>query len=39
MQGFTAVIASNHAGRQLDSAAAALEVLPGIARAVGDRLR
>jgi L-lactate dehydrogenase (cytochrome) len=35
--GATAVIVSNHGGRQLDGAAAPYEVLPEIARAVGDR--
>jgi len=33
--GATAVIVSNHGGRQLDGAAASVEVLPEIARAVG----
>jgi L-lactate dehydrogenase (cytochrome) len=36
--GATAVIISNHGGRQLDGAAATLDVLPEIARAVGDRV-
>ena len=36
--GVTAVIVSNHGGRQLDGAAAAIEALPEIARAVGDHL-
>lgn len=36
--GATAVIVSNHGGRQLDGAAAAFEALPGIVRAVGDRV-
>jgi L-lactate dehydrogenase (cytochrome) len=36
--GATAVIVSNHGGRQLDGAAAPFEVLPQIARAVGDRI-
>ena len=36
--GATAVMVSNHGGRQLDGAAAAVEALPHIARAVGDRL-
>ena len=36
--GATAVIVSNHGGRQLDGAAAPFDVLPGIARAVGDRI-
>lgn len=33
--GATAVVVSNHGGRQLDGAAAAIEVLPEIVRAVG----
>jgi L-lactate dehydrogenase (cytochrome) len=33
--GATAVIVSNHGGRQLDGAAASVEVLPEIARAIG----
>lgn len=37
-EGMDAVIVSNHGGRQLDHAPAALEVLPGIADAVGDRV-
>jgi L-lactate dehydrogenase (cytochrome) len=36
--GASAVIVSNHGGRQLDGAAAPFEVLPEIAAAVGDRL-
>jgi L-lactate dehydrogenase (cytochrome) len=36
--GFSCVVISNHGGRQLDSAAAPYDVLPGIADAVGDRL-
>jgi L-lactate dehydrogenase (cytochrome) len=36
--GASAVIVSNHGGRQLDGAAASMKVLPGIASAVGDRL-
>lgn len=36
--GVTAVIVSNHGGRQLDGAAASIEVLPEIVRAVGDRV-
>jgi len=36
--GATAVIVSNHGGRQLDGSAASIEVLPEIARAVGDRI-
>jgi L-lactate dehydrogenase (cytochrome) len=36
--GATAVIVSNHGGRQLDGAAATIEVLPEIARAVGDQI-
>ena len=35
--GARAVIVSNHGGRQLDLAPAALDALPGIAAAVGDR--
>jgi L-lactate dehydrogenase (cytochrome) len=34
--GATAVIVSNHGGRQLDGAAAAIEVLPEIVQAIGD---
>ncbi|MGI8446354.1 MAG: alpha-hydroxy acid oxidase [Streptosporangiaceae bacterium] len=37
-EGMDAFIVSNHGGRQLDHAPAALEVLPGIADAVGDRV-
>jgi len=36
--GVTAVIVSNHGGRQLDGAAAPIEVLPDIVRAAGDRI-
>ncbi|MDD5176691.1 MAG: alpha-hydroxy acid oxidase [Sterolibacterium sp.] len=36
--GATAVIVSNHGGRQLDGAAASIEVLPKIAKAVGDQV-
>lgn len=36
--GASAVIISNHGGRQLDGAAAPMEVLPEIAEAVGDRI-
>jgi L-lactate dehydrogenase (cytochrome) len=36
--GATAVIVSNHGGRQMDGAAAPIEVLPAIAAAVGDRI-
>lgn len=36
--GATAVIVSNHGGRQLDGAAAPIEVLPQIVEAVGDRM-
>jgi L-lactate dehydrogenase (cytochrome) len=36
--GATAVIVSNHGGRQLDGAAAAIDVLPRIVDAVGDRI-
>lgn len=36
--GVDGIVISNHGGRQLDSAVSALEVLPEIAAAVGDRL-
>ncbi len=36
--GATAVIISNHGGRQLDGAAASFDVLPEIARAVGHEI-
>jgi L-lactate dehydrogenase (cytochrome) len=36
--GVSAVIVSNHGGRQLDGAAAPIDVLPEIVRAVGDRI-
>ncbi len=36
--GASAVIVSNHGGRQLDSAPAAFEILPEIVEAVGDRV-
>jgi L-lactate dehydrogenase (cytochrome) len=36
--GATAVIVSNHGGRQLDGAAAPFDVLPDIARAVGEQV-
>lgn len=36
--GATAVIVSNHGGRQLDGAAASIQALPAIVQAVGDRL-
>ncbi len=36
--GATALMVSNHGGRQLDGAAAAFEALPAIAEAVGDEL-
>ncbi len=35
--GASGVIVSNHGGRQLDGAIAALDALPGVADAVGDR--
>ena len=35
--GATAVIVSNHGGRQLDGASSALEALPSIVEAIGDR--
>lgn len=36
--GIDAIVVSNHGGRQLDGAAATLEVLPEIAKAVGNRV-
>lgn len=36
--GVTAIFVSNHGGRQLDGAAAAMEALPGIVRAVRGRI-
>jgi L-lactate dehydrogenase (cytochrome) len=36
--GATAVVVSNHGGRQLDGAPAAIEMLPEIVKAVGDRM-
>jgi L-lactate dehydrogenase (cytochrome) len=36
--GADAIVVSNHGGRQLDSAASTISVLPQIARAVGDRI-
>jgi L-lactate dehydrogenase (cytochrome) len=36
--GVTAIIVSNHGGRQLDGAPSPIEVLPEIAEAVGDRI-
>jgi isopentenyl diphosphate isomerase/L-lactate dehydrogenase-like FMN-dependent dehydrogenase len=36
--GMDGVIVSNHGGRQVDGAVAALDALPGIAEAVGDQL-
>ncbi|GAA5156856.1 MULTISPECIES: lactate 2-monooxygenase [Amycolatopsis] len=36
--GMDGVVVSNHGGRQVDGALGALEALPGIAQAVGDRL-
>ena len=35
--GVDGIVVSNHGGRNMDSAPATLEVLPGIAQAVGDR--
>jgi 4-hydroxymandelate oxidase len=35
--GAEALIVSNHGGRQLDSAIASLDALPGVVEAVGDR--
>ncbi len=37
-EGATAIVVSNHGGRQLDGVSATLRVLPEIAAAVGDRL-
>jgi L-lactate dehydrogenase (cytochrome) len=37
-QGVDAIVVSNHGGRQLDGAAASIDVLPGIAAAVADRI-
>lgn len=36
--GMDGIVVSNHGGRQVDGAIAALDALPGIAAAVGDRL-
>jgi isopentenyl diphosphate isomerase/L-lactate dehydrogenase-like FMN-dependent dehydrogenase len=36
--GMDGIVVSNHGGRQVDGAVAALDVLPGIADVVGDRL-
>ena len=36
--GMDGIVVSNHGGRQVDGAVGALDVLPGIAEAVGDRL-
>ncbi|MEV4391458.1 alpha-hydroxy-acid oxidizing protein [Nonomuraea sp. NPDC049607] len=36
--GVDGIVVSNHGGRQVDGALAALDALPGIAEAVGDRL-
>ena len=36
--GCDAIVVSNHGGRQLDGAAATLDALPGIVRAVGERV-
>jgi L-lactate dehydrogenase (cytochrome) len=36
--GADAIVVSNHGGRQLDSAASSISVLPAIAEAVGDRV-
>ncbi|XP_070570304.1 2-Hydroxyacid oxidase 2-like [Ptychodera flava] len=36
--GANAVIVSNHGGRELDSAAASIEALPEVVRAIGDRV-
>ena len=36
--GADAIVVSNHGGRQLDGALSSIRVLPGIVRAVGDRV-
>ncbi|MEQ9450399.1 MAG: alpha-hydroxy acid oxidase [Pseudomonadales bacterium] len=36
--GANGIVVSNHGGRQLDGAASSIDVLPGIASAVGDKL-
>lgn len=36
--GMDGVVVSNHGGRQVDGAVAALDALPGVAEAVGDRM-
>ena len=36
--GIDGIVVSNHGGRNMDSAAASLDVLPEIAEAVGDRM-
>ncbi|MCT2587799.1 lactate 2-monooxygenase [Actinophytocola gossypii] len=36
--GMDGIVVSNHGGRQVDGAVASLDVLPGIAAAVGDRM-
>ena len=36
--GVDGIVVSNHGGRQVDGAAATLDVLPGIVAAVGDRV-
>lgn len=36
--GMDGIVVSNHGGRQVDGAVASLDVLPGIAEAVGDKL-
>jgi isopentenyl diphosphate isomerase/L-lactate dehydrogenase-like FMN-dependent dehydrogenase len=38
VEGMDGIIVSNHGGRQVDGAIGALDALPGIAAAVGDRL-
>ena len=37
--GFDGIVVSNHGGRQMDAAPTALEVLPAMRAAVGDRTR
>ena len=36
--GIDAIVVSNHGGRQLDGAPASIDVLPGIAQSVSDRM-
>lgn len=36
--GVAGIIVSNHGGRQIDSTAASIEALPGIMKAIGDKI-